>query len=1288
MKNFPIKAASAVALLGVMPSQAYQFFEGDGFGTWVEEGTGFGKGPASGDIPGVNGDFSGQSGDQFAVSGHGGDQATGSLTSPEFQISKPFLHFLVAGGNHAGKTAVQLLVGGEVALEATGNNDLKFRPVAWDISQWNGKAARLRILDNETGGWGIIAADHFVFSDEKEIKFPGPTASGMPETKLVDSGVIPGNNIPEGSSLTVYADHASHKITSPTAFAFDESGALYVTETHRFRFGVMDDRDHRYWYFDDLAAQSTDDRVALHEKWKEKLPLEKLTERTEIIRRLTDENGDAKADSMTVFADGFNNVLDGTAAGIFSYQGKTYFACIPSIHVLEDTTGNGVADKRWQVADGFGVRISLSGHDLNGFALGNDGRIYGTIGDRGFSTVTREGVKYHYPAEGAIFRFEPDGSDFEVIHTGLRNPKEIAFDEFGNGVTVDNNSDQGDPSRIVYIMDGVDSGWRMQHQALHTFREDIGLPERPISPWMTEKMANVRNDDQPAFIVPPVGELSNGPSGLTYHPGSGFLESERGRFLLCDYKASPAISNLWSFKVEMDGAGMNYKGAYKFNTGVAPTDVEYGFDGRLYVADFISGWTSHEAGRIYSLTADKEENSGLTPDTAKLIREGFDKRSNAELARLFAHADQRVRMRAHITLAGRKDGTAPLTAATRQDDLFVRLHGLWGLGIRARKHNDATAAAELVSLLKDDHPEVRAQAAQWLGEVKGIQSSSLISLLQDDSLRVRSFAAISLGRHKAREAYEPILALLEENADADLYLRHAGIMGLLGAADAGQIASLASHSSSSVRTAAVVALRRLKDARIADFLTDADPSVADEAIRGIHDERIDGARAAVAALLDAYNAENASGRKLKPMIARRLLHTAFRLGGQENAKRLISAAASEGLEQDQRTEALRLLSQWPEPHPVDQSIGIWDPLPKRSLDDVAPIFEAGLPALLAGAEFLLAPTLGLVDALKLGKESLPAESLLRIANTASLPEAARSAALELLLAGDSGNADDLLISLANDPSDSVAAEALSLLAKRNPGQALESAKTTLESPGAARRQAAWDVLATIPGDASAALIAGALQNQSDPDSLIEIVEAAEKREEPAVKAALDSHRKSLDAENPLSKWLPALNGGDARRGENLFYNHGAAQCMRCHLVGDSKGETGADAGPNLAGVGAQHDRQYLLKSLIQPSAELAPGFGIISLSLANGGSLGGILHAETEEHYDVVVGTDAWRVKKSDVQSATEPVSTMPPMEAMLTIREVRDLIAYLDSLKTPPASEKAKIEPKPYDPASAKAGN
>jgi quinoprotein glucose dehydrogenase len=1279
-------ALLAGALAAYEQAGAYQQFEGDGFDSWQESGEAFGRGPVGGTPEGMSGRFSGFIGGGFAASGHGGEAATGALSSPEFKISTSNIHFLIAGGKTPGKTAVQLLVDGKVVREATGQDSLEFRMVSWDVNELRDKTARLRAVDEATGKWGLIAIDNVLMNDVAKPVLPQPMAANAIASDLVATPVLAGNQIPSGTSMKIFADHDGKGVTAPTAFGFDEQGALFVAETNRFRFGVEDDRNNRYWYLDDLASQTTADRRALHEKWKAKRSNDWMTAKTEVIRKLVDEDGDGTADKMTVFADGFNDVLDGTGAGVFAYLGKVYFACIPKIHTLEDSNGDGSADKRGIVADGFGVRISLSGHDMNGFALGNDGRIYGTIGDRGFSVTTREGKKLHSPDAGAIFRFEPDGSNFELVHTGLRNPKEIAFDELGNGITVDNNSDQGDPSRIVYIMEGATSGWTMHHQALFTFREDIGLAVPPPSPWMTERMADTQNDSQPAFIVAPVANLTSGPSGLTYYPGTGFLESERGRFLICDYKASQAASGIHSFKVTPDGAGMKYEGARKLNWGVATTDVEYSYDGRLFVADFIGGWTSHNNGRIYALSADSAPNGGRTPDVAKIIAEGFATRSSAELGSLLAHADQRIRMRAHIQLASNQDGNAPLTAATRQTQLLTRLHGIWGLGIRARKSADNAAANTLMGLLGDSDAEVRAQACHVLGEVPGIDATKLVALLADPSPRVRSFAALAIGRQKPKGATEEILRMIAENADKDTYLRHAGVFALQGTSSAEEIAKLANHGSSAVRMAAVIALRRLESPRLADFLGDADPLVSNEAIRAIHDVPVEAARPAVAALLDNYIGKD-NGRPLPPMIARRIVFSAFRVGGTENAARLIAAAASPRIDLLPRQEAIRLLRQWAEPFPVDQSLGRWAPLAKREIAPIKPALEAGVKALLAADEAMLEPTLHLAEDLKLSGEAFSEAALTRLISSAKVPGAARATALDLWIEKKPASPAKVLLPLTQDKSDEVAIKALTVLAKADPSAAASSISSALASPSGERRQAAWVLTGSLPGAAGADLITTALKElvggKGDAHARLELLEAAALRKEPEIKSALAAYQASLGKDDPLAAYLATLEGGDAKRGELTFQTHGTAQCTRCHRVG-AEDKTGGEAGPNLAGIGKAHDRKYLLESLIVPGAKVAPGYGVVSLTLNNGAALGGVLLAEAAESYDLVAGTDTWRVKKSDVKSATAPMSAMPPMASMLSQREMRDIIAYLASLQKPIGNQKAP-KPKPFDPASAK---
>ena len=102
----------------------------------------------------------------------GGDRSTGSLTSPEFTISRHYVGFLIGGGHDPEKTCIQLLVGGKVVRRETGPNKApggteRLDPAAWDVREHEGKKATLRIVDEATGGWGHINIDHIVLTDTK-----------------------------------------------------------------------------------------------------------------------------------------------------------------------------------------------------------------------------------------------------------------------------------------------------------------------------------------------------------------------------------------------------------------------------------------------------------------------------------------------------------------------------------------------------------------------------------------------------------------------------------------------------------------------------------------------------------------------------------------------------------------------------------------------------------------------------------------------------------------------------------------------------------------------------------------------------------------------------------------------------------------------------------------------------------------------------------------------------------------------------------------------------------------
>lgn len=145
-------------------------FDSEDYGDWTAEGEAFGPGPAKGTLGGQM-DVTGFEGAGLVNSYFRGDPTTGTLLSPEFEIVKPFINFLIGGGGHPG-TRMELIVDGQVARLERGPNTNPGGSEAldwatWDVSELVGKKARIRIVDEETGGWGHINVDSIMMSDKK-----------------------------------------------------------------------------------------------------------------------------------------------------------------------------------------------------------------------------------------------------------------------------------------------------------------------------------------------------------------------------------------------------------------------------------------------------------------------------------------------------------------------------------------------------------------------------------------------------------------------------------------------------------------------------------------------------------------------------------------------------------------------------------------------------------------------------------------------------------------------------------------------------------------------------------------------------------------------------------------------------------------------------------------------------------------------------------------------------------------------------------------------------------------
>lgn len=63
------------------------------------------------------------------------------------------------------ETSVNLVVDGEIVRSATGSNSENLDWVNWNVAEFAGREASVRIVDNNRFGWGHVLVDHVMFSD-------------------------------------------------------------------------------------------------------------------------------------------------------------------------------------------------------------------------------------------------------------------------------------------------------------------------------------------------------------------------------------------------------------------------------------------------------------------------------------------------------------------------------------------------------------------------------------------------------------------------------------------------------------------------------------------------------------------------------------------------------------------------------------------------------------------------------------------------------------------------------------------------------------------------------------------------------------------------------------------------------------------------------------------------------------------------------------------------------------------------------------------------------------------
>ena len=275
------------------------------------------------------------------------DKPTGTLTSVAFKVTQPWAAFLLGGGNLPG-TRAELVTkaDGKVFFTARGQNSETMQPVVVDLSAQKDKEIFIRLVDEETGGWGHVNFDDFkLYAEKPKFAAVAATASAqkpnpLPADDVKHAGLSPEEavkamTLPPGFKATLFAGEPDVK--QPIAFCIDDRGRLWVVEC--------------YTYPIRKPGEKGDDRIVVFE----------------------DTDGDGKFDKRTVFYEGLN-----LASGIEWGFGGVFVGAAPwLLHIPVKETANGPqpASEPVKLLEGFAWHDT---HEmLNTFTWGPDGWLYG-----------------------------------------------------------------------------------------------------------------------------------------------------------------------------------------------------------------------------------------------------------------------------------------------------------------------------------------------------------------------------------------------------------------------------------------------------------------------------------------------------------------------------------------------------------------------------------------------------------------------------------------------------------------------------------------------------------------------------------------------------------------------------------------------------------------------------------------------------------------------------------------------------------------------------------------------
>jgi quinoprotein glucose dehydrogenase len=451
------------------------------------------------------------------------------------------------------------------------------------------------------------------------------------------------------------------------------------------------------------------------------------------------------------------------------------------------------------------------------------------------------------------------------------------------------------------------------------------------------------------------------------------------------------------------------------------------------------------------------------------------------------------------------------------------------------------------------------------------------------------------------------------------------------------------------------------------FLNDLSPQVVADAVRGIYDEATPQTFVQSPAVLEALagmlRPEQSDAVNVRALAANR------RLGSAKALERIAAFLESKELTRIERREALNTLDTWASETVFDPVDGRFFPVPAAAspLHQVA--FGEGLWRLGEDPDPIIAQkAIGVLSALRPSEEQWT-QVADRVADGREAPHV-RANWLRWMRLQDRERFAPLGMASLSSPSTMVRQAAARELIRAELGMRevrsyLERALRESEDYRDTQFALAHLDHCREPDRLLLPLLRALRDGTLAAELRLDVLEAALARADadPVVRELLEDIQSKETSRGPLAKYDMALLGGDPEKGRHLFLGHALASCSKCHALN----EEDQQVGPSLEGVASRRSRDDLLQSIIDPQAEVVPGYGVVTLTMTppEEDVVSATLVEETEDRLLLRMPDNTLKeVQRSKVASMTAPVGLMPDLTSVLSVREVRDLVAFLSTLE------------------------